>query len=377
MNQEKIGSYFQSKRKELNLTQKELATKLRVSDKSISKWERGVCLPDICLFDDICNVFNISLVELLKGEDVEDDKKINEVENELKKSIIYKSKVYKLFNIISYLLVFTGIILFLISNYKLGPKKFFYSKYIIYFFISLFGFILIMYQSNKSPFKKLFKTVLFSLIYSIFAIIVLLFNFNFIIGPKNPKNILVYHQFVVSEKYVNLSDEDIVESGSLAEYRKNPFIYIYYYDIGLPFIKEFRKFYDENDKYLDIFYGDDLPDNKLYNRIKNKFYKKYKLKFEKYDSVVNDYPILSIKSFNNPFINVYVTKNGYAVYSDDENIFYGFYKKENYKTLNSFVSKLLDIYSSVFKSDIYIITDSSDELVRLIYDKDLNYLGKY
>ena len=43
----KIGKYIAGKRKDLGMTQKQLAEKLGMSDKSVSKWERGVCLPDV------------------------------------------------------------------------------------------------------------------------------------------------------------------------------------------------------------------------------------------------------------------------------------------------------------------------------------------
>ena len=44
----KIGKYIAGKRKSLGMTQKQLAEKLGMSDKSVSKWERGVCLPEKC-----------------------------------------------------------------------------------------------------------------------------------------------------------------------------------------------------------------------------------------------------------------------------------------------------------------------------------------
>ena len=50
MDQSKIGAYIAVKRKAQDLTQAQLAQKLGVSDKSVSKWERGVCLPDVSLF---------------------------------------------------------------------------------------------------------------------------------------------------------------------------------------------------------------------------------------------------------------------------------------------------------------------------------------
>ena len=50
----KIGKYIAGKRKELGMTQKQLAEKLGMSDKSVSKWERGVCLPDVSVYSDLC-----------------------------------------------------------------------------------------------------------------------------------------------------------------------------------------------------------------------------------------------------------------------------------------------------------------------------------
>ena len=71
MNYDKIGKFIQEKRKEKNLTQKELAKKLGVSDKAISKWERGICCPDISLLKDLSSILDISINELLSGEDIE------------------------------------------------------------------------------------------------------------------------------------------------------------------------------------------------------------------------------------------------------------------------------------------------------------------
>ena len=66
----KIGKYIAGKRKNLGLTQKQLAEKLGMSDKSVSKWERGVCLPDVSLYFDLCSLLGISVNEFLAGEDI-------------------------------------------------------------------------------------------------------------------------------------------------------------------------------------------------------------------------------------------------------------------------------------------------------------------
>lgn len=72
MNQEKIGKLITTLRKEKKLTQKELAIMLGVSDKSVSKWERGVCLPDVSLFKPLCEVLDITLNEFFAGEKIEE-----------------------------------------------------------------------------------------------------------------------------------------------------------------------------------------------------------------------------------------------------------------------------------------------------------------
>ena len=71
MDQIKIGKYIAEKRKALGLTQVELAEKLGMSNKSVSKWERGVCLPDVSVYMDHCEALEITLNEFLAGEDIE------------------------------------------------------------------------------------------------------------------------------------------------------------------------------------------------------------------------------------------------------------------------------------------------------------------
>ena len=66
----KIGKYISEKRKNLEMTQKQLAEKIGMSDKSVSKWERGICLPDVSLYFDLCSILGISINEFLAGEDI-------------------------------------------------------------------------------------------------------------------------------------------------------------------------------------------------------------------------------------------------------------------------------------------------------------------
>ncbi len=68
MNQEKIGKFIATLRKEQSMTQKDLAQKLGVSDKTISKWETGRGLPEISIMQSLCETLGISINELLSGE---------------------------------------------------------------------------------------------------------------------------------------------------------------------------------------------------------------------------------------------------------------------------------------------------------------------
>ncbi len=72
MNLKKIGAYIASKRKALGMTQAELAKKLGMSDKSVSKWERGVCLPDVSVYIQLCDILDISINEFIAGEDLDE-----------------------------------------------------------------------------------------------------------------------------------------------------------------------------------------------------------------------------------------------------------------------------------------------------------------
>lgn len=67
----KIGKYIAGKRKALGMTQKQLAEKLNMSDKSVSKWERGICLPDVSVYMELCEILEISINEFLAGEDID------------------------------------------------------------------------------------------------------------------------------------------------------------------------------------------------------------------------------------------------------------------------------------------------------------------
>ena len=101
MDQIAIGRYIVRKRKERNLTQEQLSEQFGVSNKTISKWENGKCMPDYSLIQKLCEALDVTLPELMDGEDaaensvrVYDDEQILDLlrrtqELERQKNILY------------------------------------------------------------------------------------------------------------------------------------------------------------------------------------------------------------------------------------------------------------------------------------------------
>lgn len=99
----KIGRYIAGKRKGLGLTQKQLAEKLGMSDKSVSKWERGICLPDVSVYMELCNILEISINEFIAGEDIREENIVKKSEDNLIQ--ITKDSKYKQKNLKSIMVV--------------------------------------------------------------------------------------------------------------------------------------------------------------------------------------------------------------------------------------------------------------------------------
>lgn len=84
MNQIKIGKFIAECRKKNNLTQMQLAEKLNITDRAVSKWENGKAMPDSSLMLDLCKELKISVNELLSGEVLE----VNNYNEKLEQNLI-------------------------------------------------------------------------------------------------------------------------------------------------------------------------------------------------------------------------------------------------------------------------------------------------
>ena len=125
----KIGKFISTKRKEKNLTQEELAEKLLITDRAVSKWERGLSLPDADKMLDLCKILDINVNELLNGEKInmkDYEKKTDELLIELAKQEEIKNK-----KIITdmYVLTITTVVFYIgitmLASYTLGEGTLF------------------------------------------------------------------------------------------------------------------------------------------------------------------------------------------------------------------------------------------------------------
>lgn len=113
MNQEKIGKFIAECRKKQNLTQEQLAEKLNITYKAVSKWECGKGLPDASIMLDLCSILKISVNDLLSGESIEIKDYQNNAETNLVKLKKQIDKMRKNFKIVSYFFGIITIIMFI------------------------------------------------------------------------------------------------------------------------------------------------------------------------------------------------------------------------------------------------------------------------
>lgn len=119
MNQEEIGKFIAKCRKEKKLTQVQLAEKLNITDRAVSKWETGKSMPDSSIMLELCEILGITVNELLSGEQVAMDnyeKKADENLIALKKRDENNMRKNTIISIIFSLTLFIGIIVCVICD---------------------------------------------------------------------------------------------------------------------------------------------------------------------------------------------------------------------------------------------------------------------
>lgn len=159
----KIGSFIQQLRKENNLTQEQLADKLGVSNRSVSRWENGTTMPDIALMKCICDEFDISISELINGE--RQDSSPNEINTEEKAML----KTKEIANIILELSKHE-------SKQKTKTVTFYFSLGFLFLGVILLQTMLLIFGIIETPFLNKIQTAAFFFIILLAELVGFYFN---------------------------------------------------------------------------------------------------------------------------------------------------------------------------------------------------------
>ena len=211
MNQEKIGKFISKVRKEKKITQKQLAEKLGITDRAISKWENGKSMPDLALLKPLCDILNITINELLSGEYVDKSEKEERLESNIVNAINYSKKKQNIYELIFllFILLFGTIMIVMSMSIFSTPISFtlWYSIIGTYNLMIIFSYFLkIIVTNNKA------KKYIIILIVGFFT---LYFGYLGIVDYINVKNNNAYPDiFVISSATAAISNDTTTNSYS-------------------------------------------------------------------------------------------------------------------------------------------------------------------
>jgi len=213
MDNEKFGNFVKELRKEKNLTQKELAEKINITDKAVSKWERGLSFPDITMLNILSKELDVSVEELLNGERIKESEKAEQIdvekavkealdkanhkEEKRKKKILKIKKVTKIISIIFFVLFLILNSIYFYLSYKYGFEYVIDSLFYIVneiILISVFLFLLFTFKKKKAKIVLISIFVIATLINIIFMGIYGLKNKSYITFSSDFK-----YEFVVKQ----------------------------------------------------------------------------------------------------------------------------------------------------------------------------------
>ena len=172
MDQVKIGKYIAECRRKQNLTQEELAEKLGITYKAVSKWECGKGLPDASIMISLCQILKISVNDLLSGEKVDQDKYQKKLEENIIDTIDYSNKKVLAKNKLIYeMIMFFGLGLIFIA-FTIYPSDSSWGSIhsTVGLLISTFGFINI--KKDRTLLKKLFLGISYFMLGFILLVVI-------------------------------------------------------------------------------------------------------------------------------------------------------------------------------------------------------------
>ena len=187
MDNEKFGNFIKSLRKEKKLTQKELGEKLNITDKAISKWERGLSFPDITMLNSLASFFEIDVSELLNGEkgikkEVDIEKVIEEAienyKNLAEKRQIKIKKIKKIIGIISIIILILALLIQGAYLYILRKHNFEYVIDILEYIMNEITIVSATISMILLTKNKRIKNIITYILCALFSIINIAFMFN-------------------------------------------------------------------------------------------------------------------------------------------------------------------------------------------------------
>ena len=172
MDNEKFGNFVKELRKEKNLTQKELAKRINITDKAVSKWERGLSFPDISMLNILSEELDVSVEELLNGERIKESEKAEQIdvekaikealekangkEEKRKKKILKIKKITKILSIILFFIFLALQLIYFYIYHKYGFEYVIDSLfYIVNEIILITAFLFLIFTLKKKKTKMI------------------------------------------------------------------------------------------------------------------------------------------------------------------------------------------------------------------------------
>lgn len=226
MDNQKFGKFIRDLRKKSNMTQKELGEKLNVTDKAVSKWERGLGFPDITIINSIAEVFGITASEVLNAEignkeEVDVEKAVQEavekVTKEKEKKENRNRKIKKVLKIVSIIVFVIMLILQMGYLFVMRPHGYEYVSDLIFYivneFIIISGVLFLCLQLKKLKSLKIASII--------FACILSIINIAFMINNAVHTKSIVSFSKIFSNELVLKQDK---ETGETQFYRNSKMI---------------------------------------------------------------------------------------------------------------------------------------------------------
>ena len=186
MDSEKFGMFIAELRKVKGFTQAQLAQKLNVTDKAVSKWERGVGFPDIKLLEPLADALGISLLELMKSERLPQEavssaSSADALRNVIDVAVYEKKLVRQRLTLITVLIILSVTAVFLVDTMQ--PIGFLFVCLPV--ILCFLGIWFLWLSRKKAEHKRLFLALgLLAFLYPFFLL--LFFCFAFVLGGPVP-----------------------------------------------------------------------------------------------------------------------------------------------------------------------------------------------